>query len=120
VKVIFALADDVQVKPDWTNVGYDMRPEMKAVLDALNANIQDVEFVSAKASNAKEASDIIAEDNDKGGIAGYIVMQLNTGVDVIYGVVNNTEKPVLDTPLQTCCYDSSHIAYPQTRSSQTF
>jgi len=97
VKVIFALSADVQEKPDWPNVGYDMRPEMKAVMDALNANIQDVEFVSAKVAVTEDATAVVTEDNAKGDIAGYIVMQLNIGVDVIDTVLDNTEKPVLYT-----------------------
>ena len=97
VKVIFALLDDVQVKPDWPNIGYDMRPEMKNMMDSLNATIQDIDFVSAKATAAEEATAIVTEDNTCGDIAGYIVMQLNIGVDIIDSVLDNTDKPVLYT-----------------------
>lgn len=97
VKVIFGLLDDVQVKPDWPNIGYDLRPEMKAVMDSLNAAIADVEFVSAKAAVTEEATTIVTEDNANGDIAGYIVMQMNIGVDIISTVLENTEKPVLYT-----------------------
>jgi len=97
VKVIFALNDDVQNKPGWPNVGYDMRPEMKVVMDSLTSNINDVEFVPAKVSNGEEIKAIITEDNANGDILGYILMQLNIGVDVIDSLMENTEKPVLYT-----------------------
>lgn len=97
VKIIYALHDDVQVKPDWPNIGYDMRPEMKHMIDSLNATVQDVEFVSAKAAVADEATAIVTDDNARGDISGYIVMQLNTGVDIIDAVLDNTDKPVLYT-----------------------
>ena len=97
VKVIFGVLDDVQAKPDWPNIGYDMRPEMKTVMDSLNASIPDVQFVPAKAAITEEAATIIDEDNANGDIAGYIVMQLNIGVDIISTILENTEKPVLYT-----------------------
>ena len=99
VKVIFGLHDDVQVKPDWPNVGYDMRPEMKTVMDSLNAAVPDVEFVPAKAAITEEATTLITEDNAKGDISGYIVMQMNISVDIISTILENTEKPVLYTLL---------------------
>ncbi len=97
VKVIFALLNDVQNHPDWPNVGYDMRPEMKAVMDALNSNILDVEFLSEKVSYANQMKEIITEDNAKGNIKAYLVMQMNTGISIIDTVVESTEKPILYT-----------------------
>lgn len=97
MKVIFGLLDDVQVKPDWPNIGYDMRPEMKSVMDSLNGAVTDVEFVSAKVANSEEAAAVVAEDNTNGEISGYIVMQLNIGVDIISTILENTKKPVLYT-----------------------
>ena len=95
VKVVFGLQQDVQVTPDWPNIGYDMRAEMKAMTDCLNATVPDVEFVPAKSSGEEQSAAILEKDNAKGGIDGYIVIQLNTGVDALGGILDNTDKPVL-------------------------
>ena len=37
VRLVFAIWDDVQVRKTWPNVGFDFRPVMKNIADALNA-----------------------------------------------------------------------------------
>ena len=95
VKVVFCLQADVQAEPDWPNVGYDMRPEMKYMVDSLNAGVPDVEFIPVKAYNPDMAESIVKEDNKNGGIGGYLVIQLNTGVGGIDEIVTGTDAPVL-------------------------
>ena len=53
VRLVFSIWDDVQVKKTWPNAGFDFRPVMKNVTDALNAGVKGVKFVPAMAFDAK-------------------------------------------------------------------
>lgn len=99
VRILFSCnGTDVQDRPDWPNIGYDFRPFMSRITDALNAGVKEVAFLPTKTSSVEEARKITAEDNQQGDIAGYIVFQLNCASSAIWGVVES-RKPVLYVPL---------------------
>ena len=52
VRLVFSIWDDVQVRKTWPNAGFDFRPVMKNVTDALNAGVKGVKFVPAMACDA--------------------------------------------------------------------
>ncbi len=93
VRVFFSYhLDDVQAKADWPNIGYDFRPAMENAMNALNANIPDVNFIASKAKNEEDAKAIAEKDGDE--IAGYMVIQMNCWNPVINGVLP-LKKPIL-------------------------
>lgn len=96
VKVVFAYhLDDVQAVPDWPNVGYDFRPHMENIVNAMNARVKDVQFIAAKSKDEVDAAAMAAEDGDD--IAGYVVVQMNCWNGTIFGLTP-TKKPILYVP----------------------
>ena len=100
VRVVFAfnVKEEVQTSPDWPNRGFDFRPVMKNMVDALNAGVAGVEFISAKAASKEDGARIASEDAATGGVAGYVVVQMNPWHNAVYGIVASG-KPVLYTAL---------------------
>lgn len=94
VRLFFSLHGEVQEKFDWPNMGFDFRPVMKQMTNALNANVAGVEFIPTLADGPATAKQIIEEDTRNGNIAGYVVAQMNCWNKVIQSVVE-TGKPVL-------------------------
>ena len=78
VRLVFAIWDDVQVKKTWPNVGFDFRPVMKNVTDALNAGVPGVKFVPGMAFDGAGAAKILDEDAKSGDVKGYLVIQMNS------------------------------------------
>lgn len=101
VRVIFAYhtPDIVQTRPDWPNVGYDFAPAMKGMIDALESQIPDVEFVPTSCADDESAKEIVLEDEKTGEIDGYLVVQLNCWNKCILGVREATRKATLYTAL---------------------
>ncbi len=101
VRVIFSLhtGGEVQKVPDWPNIGYDFRPAMKNMVDALNIEVPGVEFIPTTSNGAKHAKALVEEDERKGEIKGYVVIQLNPWMYSINGVLESTQKAVLYTAL---------------------
>jgi len=96
VKVVFSYhLDDVQILPDWPNVGYDFRPHMENIVNAMNARVKDVQFIAAKAKNRDEAKAMVEADGDD--IAGYVVVQMNCWNDTLFGLTP-AKKPILYVP----------------------
>ena len=94
VRLVFSIWDDVQVKKTWPNAGFDFRPVMKNITDALNAGVKGVKFVPAMACDAKGSAAILAEDNKAGDVKGYLVIQMNSWPNALGGIVK-AGKPTL-------------------------
>ena len=77
VRLVFAIWDDVQVRKTWPNVGFDFRPVMKNIADALNAGVPGVKFVPGMAFDDAGAAKILDEDAKSGDVKGYLVIQMN-------------------------------------------
>lgn len=99
VKVVFSYhLADVQNTPDWPNIGFDFRPVMKNMVDTLNADVEGVEFIPAKANTAEDGKKIVAADDITGEISGYMVVQLNCWNPAVNGIVESG-KPVIHVPM---------------------
>lgn len=94
VRLVFSIWDDVQVKKTWPNAGFDFRPVMKNITDALNAGVPGVKFVPGMAFDARGAAKILAEDKRAGDVKGYLVIQMNSWPNAISGIVK-AGKPTL-------------------------
>ena len=94
VRLVFAAFDEVQKRKTWPHIGFDFRPVMKNVMDALNAAVKGVAFVPGMASDIPTAKKIVAEDNAAGDVKGYLVIQLNNWVSCISPIAR-TFKPLL-------------------------
>jgi len=98
VKVYFLMhLADVQIIPDWPNVGYDFRPDMIEMVRKLNAGVPDVEFIPTKADGDDQVREMLKLDA-KEGIAGYVCVQMNCWNGGIMALTES-EKPVLYTAL---------------------
>ncbi|MFO7902651.1 MAG: hypothetical protein R6U98_08325 [Pirellulaceae bacterium] len=93
VRVLYALHDDVQPRPDWPNVGFDFNPVMERMTGALRDGCSDIEFIATMAKGPEEAENILKQDASK-NIDGYIVMQMNCWNRVVQTMVKSG-KPVL-------------------------
>ncbi len=94
VRLVFAIWDEVQVKKTWPNVGFDFRPVMKNVADALNAGVPGVKFVPGMAFDDVGTAKILEEDAKSGDVKGYLVIQMNSWPKAIAGIVK-AGKPTL-------------------------
>jgi len=94
VRLIFAAHGEVQDRADWPNIGFDFDPVMKKMKDALNANVEGIEFVSSMSTGAEQTQQILEEDAKRGDIAGYMVAQMNCWNQVVHVALTST-KPVL-------------------------
>lgn len=95
VRLVFSLFDEVQVRKTWPRVGFDFRPVLKNVADALNAGVKDVEFIPGQAFDAKTVDALLAEDEKRGDIAGYLVIQMNSWPEAAPELAKKTSKPLL-------------------------
>ncbi len=93
IRTIYALHAPVQPGPDWPNVGFDFKPVMKRVDDALRAAFPRYEFLTSMAKDPDETKRVIAGDA-AAPVDGYIVYQMNAWNRVIQDVAE-TGKPAL-------------------------
>ena len=94
VRLVFSIWDEVQVRKTWPNVGFDFKPVMKNVTDALNAAIKGVEFVPGQAFDTATAQKIIDEDAKAGDVKGYLVIQMNSWPNALARIAS-LKKPTL-------------------------
>ncbi len=94
VRLVFSIWDDIQVRKTWPNVGFDFRPVMKKIADALNAGVKGVNFIPGMAFDAKTSAAILAEDEKAGDVKGYLVIQMNSWPAALPGIVK-AGKPTL-------------------------
>jgi len=83
----------VQPGPDWPNVGFDFRPVMERINNALPSGCPDYEFVPTMATGPEDAEKILADDGPN-GVDGYIVYQMNCWNPVVQTIAKSG-KPVL-------------------------
>jgi hypothetical protein len=93
IRILYSLHAPVQAQPDWPNVGFDFRPVMEQVTSGLRRACPQFEFVSSMAAGEEDAKKIVEADN-RAGIDGYIVQQLNCWNRVVQTAAA-TGKPVL-------------------------
>lgn len=93
IRVVYSLHAPVQDRPDWPNIGFDFRPVMESIENALRTTYPDMEFLPAMASGPEDAKKLVEADANA-GIDGYIVWQMNCWNRVIHTLVE-TGKPCL-------------------------
>ncbi|MBN1418538.1 MAG: hypothetical protein JXP34_07150 [Planctomycetes bacterium] len=98
IRVVYSLHAPVQPGPDWPNKGFDFRPVMERMTNALTRGCPDFEFVTSMANGPDQAKKIL-EDDGTGSIDGYIVAQLNCWNRVIQTIATSG-KPVLYVDFQ--------------------
>jgi len=98
IRVVYALHAEQQPGPDWPNKGFDFRPVMERINNALAAECPEFEFVHSLANGPEPAKKILAEDQ-AGGIDGYVVYQMNCWNQVVQTLAGSG-KPVLYADFQ--------------------
>ncbi len=93
IRVVYSLHGPVQDRPDWPNIGFDFRPVMEKIENALRTSYPDMEFLPAMADGPEAAKKLVEADASE-GIDGYIVWQMNCWNRVIQTLVE-TGKPCL-------------------------
>ncbi len=102
VRLIYAYhLSDIQVERTWPNVGHDFTSIKREILNTLNSKVRDVEFIPTSARTAEDAKKVLAEDNERGDIAGYIIVQMNNWVPASEIFIKHG-KPVIYIPLPYC------------------
>ncbi len=98
IRIIYALHEPKQNRPDWPNQGFDFAPVMDKTAAELRKNCPDFQFTSSMANGEEQAKKIVEEDKT-GGVDGYIVYQLNCWNRVVQTMAA-TGKPVLYVDFQ--------------------
>ena len=98
IRVLYSLHAPVQAQPDWPNIGFDFRPHMERINNALSGRFRNIEFLPVLATSQEEAAKITEQDKNE-NIAGYIVYQMNCWNKVVQTVAA-TGKPVLYADFQ--------------------
>ena len=94
IRVVFALHEPVQARPDWPNVGFDFNPVMEKVMTALTVGCPEIKFVQSMIDGAENAEKLIAADQTEGNVDGYLVVQMNCWNQAVQQLTQ-TGKPVL-------------------------
>ena len=93
VRVIFEVPTPPRLHHQgWPNIGFDYRPEMEKVVNALTTHCEGIDFIFCMA-NSEQAQKILNDDTAAGNIDGYIVMQLY--IEEVLHFALATGKPVL-------------------------
>jgi hypothetical protein len=98
IRILYSLHAVVQPKPDWPNIGYDFKPAMDRINNALINQFPGFEFVPTLATGPEDAVKMVEADK-KDPMDGYIVYQMNCWNQVIQTVAK-TGKPVLYADFQ--------------------
>ncbi|MBL9138947.1 MAG: hypothetical protein JNK85_23970 [Verrucomicrobiales bacterium] len=99
VRLIFALHSSQQSVPDWPNKGFDFVPIMDRIQNELTRRCPDFEFVRTLAAGPEQAKAVLSEDQQAGGIDGYVVHQMNCWNQVVQTIADSG-KPVLYADFQ--------------------
>ena len=98
IRIIYALHEPVQTKPDWPNVGFDFTPVMENINTTLSKHFKNFEFIPTLAMGPEDAEKIVQQDV-KENIDGYLVYQMNCWNRVVQTIAK-TSKPVLYADFQ--------------------
>ena len=94
VRVVFALHEPVQDRPDWPNIGFDFKPVMENMMNALTAGCPSIKFVHSMVNGEETVEKLKVADQLAGDIDGYLVVQLNCW-NLSISQLCETGKPVL-------------------------
>ena len=98
VRLVFAAfkmgKDNHQRVKTWPHIDFDFTPVFKNVTDTLNARIPEVAFDPVVVSSKEEGAQLVKADEAKGGIQGYLVIQMNNWVEALSGIYRSG-KPTL-------------------------
>ena len=98
IRILYSLHAPVQERPDWPNLGFDFRPPMEKINNALTNHFKGWEFLPSLATGPEEAQKIVEQDKTD-TVDGYIVYQMNCWNQVVETVAK-TGKPVLYADFQ--------------------
>jgi hypothetical protein len=98
IRIIYALFEVIQPKPDWPNIGFDFGPIMEHINTVLIKQFPGFEFLPTMAAGKPEAEKILSQDT-KENIGGYIVYQMNCWNPVVQTIARSG-KPVLYVDFQ--------------------
>lgn len=85
IRLIFACWALVQDRPTWPHIGYDMRPEIERVTNALREGCPEIEFLPAVAHSLEDADKVLAQ-HEADRIDGYLVYNMNNWVPVFHRI----------------------------------
>ena len=98
IRIVYALHGETQEVPDWPNKGFDFRPVMARINEAVARGCPDCEFLPTLATGEEQAKKIVEADA-AAGIDGYLVYQMNCWNRVVQTMAA-TGKPVLYADFQ--------------------
>ncbi|MBN1395290.1 MAG: hypothetical protein JW959_09720 [Pirellulales bacterium] len=93
VRLVFACFGLTQPGPTWPHIGHDFRPRISQVKAALRKHCQDVEIIPTVVHKPEDAQKLL-ETDEKDGIDGYVVYQMNNWIKVMQPIVASG-KPTL-------------------------
>ncbi|MBK9137367.1 MAG: hypothetical protein IPM17_01145 [Verrucomicrobia bacterium] len=99
IRVIYALHAPQQPGPDWPNQGFDFRPVMERVDQALATRCAGFDFLSSTATGPEQAKQILDADQAANRVDGYLVYQMNCWNQVVQTIATSG-KPVLYADFQ--------------------
>jgi hypothetical protein len=98
IHVLYALHAEVQPIPDWPNKGYDFRPAMEKINNALSTGCPNCEFLMSMSTGPDQTKKILKKDKSR-KIDGYVVVQMNCWNEVVQTIAASG-KPVLYADFQ--------------------
>jgi len=99
IRIVYALHDEKQNRPDWPNKGFDFRPVMDRINATLAKQCKGFEFVPSLANGEEQAKKLMEQDKAAGNIDGYLVYQMNCWNRVVQTLATSG-KPVLYADFQ--------------------
>lgn len=99
IRIIYALHNETQDRPDWPNKGFEFKPAMERINRELEDRCKGFEFVVSRAAGEEQAKQILAADQSAGDIDGYLVYQMNCWNRVVQTIATSG-KPVLYADFQ--------------------
>ena len=100
IRVFFALMGETMPVAGWPNIGYDYRPGMQEITNALNNGCPDIDFVYTMVEPLEKVQEIV--NADAGNIDGYIVVQMMCRGNATINPPVASGKPVLFTDFHYC------------------
>jgi len=100
IRVFFVLMGETMPIAGWPNIGYDYRPGMEEITNALNRGCSGIDFVYTMVELPEKVKEIV--DTDAGNIDGYIVVQMMCRGNRALNPVVESGKPVLFTDFLYC------------------
>jgi len=99
IRIVYSLHAETQPRPDWPNAGFEFKPAMERITNALRRECKDLEFTVSTATGEAQAQEILAADQAAGNIDGYLVYQMNCWNRVVQTIATSA-KPVLYADFQ--------------------